>query len=194
MRSELAIWGANRQRMASWHCIFTSDFHLFLRFSRMFHKSFPYLRFFPAIYSLYVTLHLFPMMFRTFHHIIFAWSFSNFSCAFVHFPQFSHNFHSFPMCLPIYSWPFPYIFGIFSQFSHGFAIFFNISNIFPIYFAYLPHILYAFSQGCPCPGYGTPAFQARDLAPASSKLPGPARCPPLAPAAQGGVDVIWGIH
>ena len=92
---------------------------------------------------------MFPMMFRTFRHIIFAWSFSNFSCAFVHFPQFSYNFHSFPMCLPIYSWPFPYIFGIFSQFSDVFPMVLPYFPIFPIYFPYILHIFPMFSTRFP---------------------------------------------
>ena len=84
---------------------------------------------------------MFPMMFRTFRHIIFAWSFSNFSCAFVHFPQFSYNFHSFPMCLPIYiPDPFHTYSAYFPSFPMYFPWFLPYFPIFPIYFPYILHI------------------------------------------------------
>ena len=164
---------------------FTGDFHLFSyvpfyvlcvspRFFHMFPEELP------------ILANVFPLCFPCDHMLLICSTpyvsdvlqmqdiYSlNLPGAFVPVPWFSYSFRSFPMCLPIY-------FRIFSQFSHGLAIFsLYFPHIFPSFHIF-PVCVHVFLQLSPLF-----ARQARHLAPASSKLPGAARRPPLAPAAQG---------
>ena len=98
--------------MASWHCIFTSDFHLVLRFSRMFHKSFPYL----LVFSCYILLICYtPYVSNDVPHI-----------------------SPYNICLEFFQ--LLMYFRTFSQFSDVFPMVLPYFPIFPIYFPYILHI------------------------------------------------------